>query len=430
MSWILITSYTGGGEVDLREYVGKPETKKGLSTDFEVAKELFKNPEKTLYFSEVKDYKFDIVGNIITGREDIYNALGTNKENYIKDVLSFFENPIEPKVKKGGLCQEEECSLYDLPFLNHFEGDGGRYITSGIVIATDPEFGRNASIHRLLLHENNQLGIRIVPRHLFEYFKRAEERGEDLEVAIAIGVSPAIFFAASFSPPIEYDEFSLAGGITKRPLQMTRCLSVDAEAPSQSEFVIEGKILTEKRAPEGPFADVTGTYDRIRDQPIIEVTKVTHRKGAIYQALLPTSIEHRLFMGMPREPRIFNLVSEVSEVANVCLSDGGKNWLQGVVSLKKKRGEIKDVIDKAFSAHPSMKHVIIVDDDINIFDPDEVEFAISTRFQADKDVYVLKNMPGSTLDPSTDEDGMTTKVGIDATKPIGRESDYEFARIP
>jgi UbiD family decarboxylase len=415
--------------MDLRTYIEEPETVIGASVEFEIARVLSEK-SGTIRFAEVKGYDFDVVGNVVTSREDIYRALGTDRQSYIKDVLRAYSNPVEPLIVEKGDCQEGKCSLYDLPVLRHFEKDGGRFITAGIVIANDPEYGRNASIHRLMLHEDNRLGIRIVPRHLFEYHKRAEERGEDLEIAIAIGVHPAVFFAASYSPPVDYDEFALAGALLNQPLEMVKGKTVDVEAPATTEFVIEGKILCGERGPEGPFADVTGTYDRVRNEPVIEVATVTHRKEAVYQALLPSRIEHRLFMGMPQEPRIYSSVGEVTDVKNVCLTDGGRNWLQGVVSLTKGKRDIKKVIEKAFAGHPSMKHVIIVDEDIDIFDPSEVEFAISTRFQADKDAYVFKNMRGSTLDPSTDEDGKTTKVGIDATIPVGRETDYEFAKIP
>jgi UbiD family decarboxylase len=416
--------------MDLRTYIEKPETLEGLSVEYEIAKRLYQNPNKTQYFNGVKGYKFDVVGNVITSRDEIYVALGTDKENYISDVERLYHNPVEPIIVENGECQEGECSIDEIPILRHFEKDGARYITSGLVIVNDPEYGRNVSIHRLMLLDDNRLGIRIVPRHLRKYLERAEARGEDLEVAIAIGVHPTVFFAASFSPPIGYDEFSLVGAIINHPMVMVKCKTVNLEVPTKAEFVLEGKILCNERGPEGPFADVTGTYDRVRDEPLVEITKITHRKGAIYQALLPSSIEHRLFMGMPREPRIYSSVNQIASVSNACLTDGGRNWLQGAVALKKGERDMKKVIEQAFAGHPSMKHVIIVDDDIDIFDPKDIEYAISTRFQAHKDTYVFKNMRGSTLDPSTDEDGMTSKVGIDATIPSRKGPEYEFAKIP
>jgi len=416
--------------VDLRSFIGKPETRSGRSVDFEIARDLFENPDKTLVFRDVPGYKFDVVGNVITCRDDVYRALGTDKHGFIEYVDERSKNPVEPVIVGSGACQELECSLADIPFISHFEKDGGRYITSGIVIAKDPEYGRNVSIHRMLIRDDGKLGIRIVPRHLRSFMDRAEERGEDLEIAIAIGLDPRVFFAASYSPQQGYDEFSFAGAIMGGPLKLVKCKTVDIEVPAHSEFVIEGKILAGVREPEGPFADVTGTYDRIRNEPVIEVTKVTHRRSAIYQALLPASIEHRLFMGMPREPGIFSSVSEVAQVSNACLTVGGKNWLHGAVSLAETPGDIEKVIERAFAGHQSMKHVIIVNDDIDIFNSEELEYAVSTRFQAHKDAYVYRDMRGSTLDPSTDEDGLTTKVGLDATIPLGREPEYEFAQIP
>jgi len=420
----------GGAEVDLRGFIGRPRELQGLSVEFEVARALSQSPGETLLFTDIPGYAFPVVGNVITGREAVCRALGTDRDGYIRHVLRCYENPLEPVVVERAPCQEERCRLSDLPVLRHFERDGGRYITAGVVIARDEEHGFNASIHRLMVRDDGRLGIRVVPRHLHEYFRRAEEDGRDLEVAIAIGMHPAVFYAAAYSAPLGYSELSLAGALLGRPLEVARCGKVDLLVPARAEFVIEGRMLANERAPEGPFADVTGTYDHVRDEPVIEVLRITHRKRALYQALLPGSVEHRLFMGMPREPGIYRAVSEVAEVSNVCLSDGGCNWLHGVVALRKGRWRIEQVIERAFAYHRSMKHLVVVDEDIDIHDPLALEYAIATRFQADRDAYVYRDAVGSTLDPSGGEDGRTTKVGIDATIPPGRESRYEPARIP
>jgi len=415
---------------DLRSYLKqkKYKTLKGLSTDYVIAKALEKSDE-TLYFKDVEDSNFDVAGNLCCTRAEVCAALGTNREDFLTHVLSAVENPVEPKIVEKGECQEEECSLYDIPVLRHFEKDAGRYITTGIVIAKDPVYGRNHSIHRLLVHDDNKLGIRIVPRHLYEFFKRAEERKEDLEIAIVIGVHPVIFFAAAYSPEIGFDELKIAGVLSGKPVELVKCKSVDIEVPRNAEFVIEGKILAGERRKEGPFCDITGTYDIVREEPVVEVKKVTHRKNAIYHALLPSCSEHKLFMGMPREPEIYRKVREVAKVKNVALTEGGCSWLHGVISIKKEKENVREIIEKAFEAHKSMKHVIIVDEDIDIFNPSEVEFAIATRFQGDKDAYIYKGMKGSTLDPSAGKKGITTKLGIDATKKRN-EGKYEKAKIP
>jgi UbiD family decarboxylase len=281
-----------------------------------------------------------------------------------------------------------------------------------------------------MLLDENKMVIRLVERHLYMYHQRAEKRGEALEVAVAIGVHPAILYAASYSPPLGYDELSLANALLDRKLELARCESVDLEVPRESEVVIEGRILPGERAKEGPFVDITGTYDMIREQPVIEVTRIAHRSDPYYHALLPGGKEHRVFMGMPVESKIYMELRKVVDVKNVCLTDGGCNWLHGAVAIVKKREEDgRRAIHAALEAHPSMKHVIVVDEDIDVFDPAMVEFALATRFQASRDAIVFPGVKGSSLDPSADKNAITTKLGLDATKPLNRIKDFEPVSI-
>jgi UbiD family decarboxylase len=416
----------------LRDFIKKElAIKKEVTTEYEIAKLLHGNQDKTVFFERVKGYDFRVVGNVCYSRERLCEALNVSKEEYIPHVLKALENPVDPIIMEEGECQTiVKKSLDDLPILRHFEKER-RYITSGIVIAKDPKVGRNVSVHRMMVLSNNKLAIRLVERHLYEYHKRAEDQGKALEVAIVIGVHPAIFFASSYSVPLGYDEFRFASSLLGKPLELVKCKTVELEVPRQAEIIIEGRILPRQRAEEGPFVDITGTYDIIRKQPIVEVTCITHRKQAIYHALLPSGREHKIFMGMPQEPKIYDAVKKVANVKNACLTEGGCNWLHGVVSIAKKRdGEGKEAILAALEAHRSMKHVVVVDEDIDIFDPEAVEYAIATRFQADRDMVVIRNVKGSSLDPSASKDATTTKVGIDATKPLGKEKAFEVAEIP
>jgi UbiD family decarboxylase len=303
-------------------------------------------------------------------------------------------------------------------------------MTSGIVVAKDPEHGRNASVHRLMLLGENRLAIRLVERHLYEYHRKAEERGEALEVAIAIGVHPAILYAAGYSPSLGYDELGLANALLDGKLELARCRTVDIEVPAESEIVIEGRILPGEKVDEGPFVDITGTYDIVRKQPVIEIAGIAHRRNPYYHALLPGGREHKVFMGMPIENKIYRKVKKVVRVKNVCLTEGGCNWLHGAVSIFKKReNDGRRAVHTALDAHPSMKHVIVVDEDIDVFDPVRVEFALATRFQANKDAVVFPGVKGSSLDPSADKNAITTKLGLDATKPLDKLKDFESAEI-
>lgn len=206
--------------------------------------------------------------------------------------------------------------------------------------------------------------------------------------------------------------------------KLVKCKTINIEVPADSEFVLEGKITREK-VKEGPFLDLTETYDRVREQPVIEIKKITHRKGAIFHALLPGKGEHKLLMGMPKEPTIFNEVNKVCKCKNVLITPGGTSWLHAIVQIKKeKEDDGKRAIEAAFRGHGSLKHCLIVDDDINIYDPSEIEWSIATRVQADKNITIMKDQPGSSLDPSAyQEEGkkaLTAKAGVDATIPFGK----------
>ncbi|MEE8167615.1 MAG: UbiD family decarboxylase [Candidatus Hydrothermarchaeales archaeon] len=417
--------------MDLKGFLKKEIVIKGeVSPYLEMAKILHENPEKTVFFENCKDSSLKAVGNLCPTRERLCSALGTDKGGYIGRVLEAVGKPVEPILSDDESCHEvKEKGLSALPILHHFKGDAGKFITAGIVIARDPEYGRNVSVHRFQVLDEEHVAIRLVERHLYLYHKKAEENGKPLEVAIALGVHPLVLYSASYSVPLGYDEFRLASALLDKPLELAKCKTVDLKVPSSAEIVIEGRILPNERVEEGPFVDITGTYDIARQQPVVEISCVSHRKNAIYHALLPSSKEHKIFMGMPREPSIYAGVAKVAKASNVCLTEGGANWLHGVVAIEKQGDEdARKAIAAAFEAHPSMKHVVIVDEDIDIFDSTDVELALATRFQADRDITMFKNVKGSSLDPSA-HNSITTKVGLDATKPLDKKGTFERASI-
>ena len=231
------------------------------------------------------------------------------------------------------------------------------------------------------------------------------------------------------SPPPEIDELSVAHALAPTPL--VKCITNDLEVPADAEIVLEGRI-THRTNSEGPFMDLTETMDITREQPIIEIDLVTHRRNPIFHALLPGGLEHKMLMGMPREPTIFAEVNKVARCTGAAITPGGASWLHAVVQIEK--GGVEDgrlAIEAAFKGHTSLKHVWVVDTDINIYNPAEVEWAMATRFQADKDLVVHPEQPGSSLDPSgthvPGEKSRTTKAGFDCTIPWGADK-KKFAR--
>jgi UbiD family decarboxylase len=247
-----------------------------------------------------------------------------------------------------------------------------------------------------------------------------KKAGGELDVALCIGNSVAVLLAAATSLPKGFDELAMANVLEKT--ELVKCKTIDVEVPRNCEIVLEGRIMKE-RTPEGPFLDLTGILDKVRQQPVVQIKCITHRKNPMYQTILAGRNEHKSLMGMPKEPTIFNEVNKVCECKDVYITPGGCSWLHAVVQIKKKNpDEGKKAINATFEGHKSLKHCVIVDDDINIYDPNEVEWAIATRFQADKGAVILPNQPGSSLDPSGDltegKKATTCKMGLDATIPF------------
>ncbi|NQE05189.1 Phenolic acid decarboxylase subunit C [ANME-1 cluster archaeon GoMg1] len=368
-----------------------------------------------------------VIMNVVGGRQILAELLGTSYAELTPFMAKIPEagnnNDGKVKIVENSATKEVvgEPNLGELPILTHFRGDGGAYITGGVVVA-ELDGVRNASIHRLMVLDDRRLAARLVPsRHLYKMHREAIEREEELKVGIAIGVDPLVLLAASTRVP-PGKEFDYASALKKEPVELFKL--ANGVAVPHAEIVLEGYI-GETRAKEGPFVDITGTYDQIREEPVITLTRMYRRKDAIYHAILPSGAEHKLLMGVPYEPLMFRAVERVARVKNVFLTEGGCCYLHAVVQIKKeKEGEPKNAIIAAFAAHPSLKRVVVVDTDIDILDPEEVEYAIATRVRWNEDVVFIPGAKGSSLDPSA-ENGLTTKLGIDATMELGKEESYE-----
>ncbi len=397
-----------------------------LSDEFEVAKVLRQYPKDTVIVKNVKGFDMPVVSGICNTREKIAKSINCEVSEITQKINDAMEKPI--KVDKFTDFSEYETSEVDLskiPILTHYKRDGGAYITAGVVFARDPETGiQNASINRMMVLDDKRMVIRIVPRNLYTYFQKAQKLGSDLEIAIAIGMDPAILLASTTSIPIDYDEMDVANAFKDGNLELIKC--GDLNVP-QADIILEGKISVTQTVAEGPFVDLTDTYDIIRDQPIINLETMHIKKDAVYHAIIPAGFEHKLLQGLPQEPRIYKSVKNaVPTVENVVLTEGGCCWLHAVVSIRKQtEGDGKNAIMAALSAHPSLKHCIVVDTDVNVFDAEDVEYAISTRVKGDRDIMIVPNVRGSSLDPVAESDGTTTKIGVDATKSLKTLEKFE-----
>ena len=390
-----------------------------------------------LYFDNVKGNRTKIVAGVCGTRQRLCWALGARQENLYQTMTKAWQEPVQPRIVRGGPVNEvvEKARLAKLPILTHFEKDAGAYITSAVISARSPDNKiENVSIHRLQVLDDTHVAIRLVPRHLYNIWKAAKEKKENVDIAITIGTHPAVMLAAASPVPFGVSEFGVANAFLNKKMTLIKCEHVNAYAPSEAELVLEGRILTDKDVIEGPLVDITGTYDVQRKQPVIELVSMMHRRDYIYQALLPSGSEHKLLMGLPHETMIWEAVSKVvPNVKAVNLTNGGCGWLHAVISIDKQvDGDAKNALTAVFSAHPSLKHAVVVDTDIDVYDPNMVEWAMATRFQANEDLLIIPHARGSTLDPSADQEtGLTTKAGVDATRPLTKPREkFVLAKIP
>ena len=396
-----------------------------VDTTFELANVAHALEGNFVLFNQIKEYPgWRVCSGPCATREFFSMDLGVAVDGLIHHLAQALAHPLSPPLIQTAACQEviiEDVDLFSLPILLHLPQDAGHYIASCVVIIKDPDLGRNMCYHRLLRLDKNHFAARIVERRGTDTALSKTEG--DLEVAICIGVSQAVHLAASMSPPPGVDELSVANALAPTPL--VKCLTKDLEVPADAEIVLEGRI-TKRRVAEGPFMDLTETMDIVRDQPVIEIDLITHRRNPIFHALLPGGLEHKLLMGMPREPTIYAEVNKVTKCTGVVITPGGASWLHAVVQIDKQGPEDGyQAIEAAFRGHGSLKHVWIVDSDVDIYNPVDVQWAMATRFQATQDLYLFEGKPGSSLDPSgihtPGQKSKTDKLGLDCTIPWGAD---------
>lgn len=411
--------------MSLRDYLQRLETenqiqhiRRPISKTYEIAGVLKQMEPRPVLFDAVQESAFRVAGNLFCTKAVFADYFNIPVSEIIPTLARAIERRSPPQIVDHGPCQEvveEVPNLDALPILRHCDLDGGNYISSGVMVAHHPVHGQNVDFHRLMQISPTAMAVRVVRSRHFDAFLRDQGK---VDVAVCIGNPPSVLAAAATSVDIGVNELEIANAL--EPLQVVRARTVDVLVPAESEFVIEGTVYLDRTHPEGPFVDLTETYDVIRQEPVLEVKCITHRRDAIWHALLPGALEHKLLMGMPREPTIFQKVNEVARCLDVHINPGGASWLHAIVQIEKQAEEDgKKAIQAAFAGHRSCKHVFVVDSDIDIYNPLEVEWAMATRFQGDQDMVVLDRAPGSSLDPSS-EPGThdTTRVGFDLTKPL------------
>ena len=432
---------------NLREFLNYLETKGELlrireevDPKYEIAAYIRKTSDlqgPALQFENVKGSSMPVVGGLFAAQRRLHLALGvSNQEQAVKTLIESMENPIAPILAQDGPCKEVVCTGEDvdlgmLPVPTYSSKDGGPYITMGLVISGDPVTkSRNLAIYRLQVKGKKRLGI--LSQQLSLQLSRAEALNQGLPVAIALGTSPEIMIGSQWRAPYGVDELGLACGIHRSPIEVVRAATVDLEVPAAAEIIIEGVILPKEREIEGPFGEFTGYYQPATPKPVIEITAITLRQNPIYLAGLtgmPTTDNHVMKQVPIEASHFLALKASFPGLKAVHFPNcGGANFLLIVSMKKSQQYEARSLIAAAMSL-ASAKYVIVVDEDVDIYNLEHVLWAVSNRSQPDQDVIILPRILGAPLDPSAASHRTTAAMGIDATTPIDRPFP-EMVEIP
>ncbi len=409
-----------------------------LSPRFEISailSQFGKGEAPAILFKKVKGYTIPVAGNLLGTKRRLSMALGIGQENFFENALKKFERRIPPVLLKDRWAKETILSkgkvdlIKVLPILTHYSKDSGPYITSGLTSAKDPGDGSiGRGLHRMEVRGRRELGISLLNPPLSEIYSHYKKENRRMEVATVVGVDPAILVASVSKIPRGEDKLSLAGGLRGEPIKMVMAQTVDVEIPAHSEMVIEGFIDPRGEEKDGTLGESSGYYMSFSKSPTIHVTSITLRKGAIYQAILPWSLEvdNLLYLihGIDFVPKI---KKEFPSLKQIHLIPGtfGSHVVMSIDSIDKE--ENRKVLTSALS-FTNVKKAILVDEDVNPEDFLEVEWALATRFQGDRDLIVVQDVRGQPIDPSSKEGFLTAKIGLDATRP--KKEGFERVDVP
>ena len=398
---------------------------------------------KAVVFDKVKGYNIPVVGNLLVSRRLMAIAFGVKEDELEECYLERARKLIKPRLVDSAPVQEviEEGVdiLKVIPVLTHHEKDAGPYMDSAIIMAKDPETGmRGVGLHRIQVKGKDKIGIFLASPPLSDFFAKAERMNKPLEFAIASGVDPLTFCAAIFFAPEGIDKFEIAGGFAEAPIELVKCRSVDIEVPANAEFILEGYVMPGIREKEGPFGESSGYYLSY-DNPVGKIKLITHRSKPIYHGLMPFSPEESTLFEIMLNPYLRKTMQEaLPEVKVKALSSWGVGEMCAIQIEKKTEEDAGKVIDYLLS-NPFIKIGVVTDDDVCISNLEEVAWAVATRVRPAKDVVIKSDLLGSSIDPSVKSlektelaflAGKTSKVGVDATKPLAELERFERIGVP
>jgi 2,5-furandicarboxylate decarboxylase 1 len=389
-----------------------------------------------IQFDQPAGWDVPIVTNLFADRDRIARMAGTDRAGFNAVFANALEHLIPAKVIAGGPVHEvvqtgDEVDVQKLPISRHFQGDAGRYISSGILVCKDPDTGvRNLSFQRMQMKGPDRFGASLHSRgHIWEHLQRCEARGKNLEVAVVIGCDPAIYLAGAAKVAMEVDEFALAGALLKRPVELVKCKTIDVEVPADAEYVLEGEILAGVQEHEGPFGEYTG-YSTFRSTRNVFVVKaITRKSRPIFLDIVPgLSNEHLLLGRSAKEAHVFTRLKElVPNLVALNYPKSGTHFHAYISMRKSAEGQARHALMLLFGLDNYIKFAVAVDADVDVYQDSEVLWAMATRFQADTDMFMVPTVFCNRLDPSS-VDGMSAKLGIDATAPLN--SDVQRTALP
>ncbi|WP_276352136.1 UbiD family decarboxylase [Cohnella caldifontis] len=399
-----------------------------VDPDFELAAIVKSGKGKQpFWFEKVKGYGVPMISGLGGDRGMLAESMGIPEPELVPKLIDAIVRPlpthrverapVQENVITGNIRLDER-----FPICKYHRDDSGRYLVSGVLVVKERNgTKRYTSIRRMQYLGGNRSSILISSPELFRQYSEYEKHGEPMEVAVMFGVVPAVILASQISTHLFHcDKLDVAGRLLGESLPVVPCRTVDLEVLAEAEVVLEGRMLPHLREMEGPFGELGGYYGDATMQPVIEFTAVTHRNGPIWQTIYPSGHEEHLPMALAREAVLLSTVRQVvPEVREVYVTAGGVGRYHAVIQIEKKsEGDAKQALLAAFASDKDLKHAVVVNEDVDIRDPLDVEWAIATRVQADLDVFVVPGAKGSPLEPSHQMRGVSAKMGIDATYPL------------
>jgi 2,5-furandicarboxylate decarboxylase 1 len=400
-----------------------------------ILSELGKKESPALLFKKVKHYPIAVLGNLLGTKKRLSMALGVDEKNLFEEALLKLEKRIPPvfikdRSPRGVVIKKEKIDLIkQIPILTHYAKDSGPYITSGVTSAKDLRDGSiGRGLHRMEVRGKKELGISLLNPPLADIYAQYKKEHKKMEIATVIGVDPAVLISTVSKVPRGTDKLSVAGGIRGKPISMVKGDTVDIDIPAYAEIVIEGFIDPKGKETDGVLGESSGYYMGFAKSPTIHVTAISYQKNAYYQAILPWSLEvdHLLSLihGIDFVPKMKKEIPSLRKI-HVIPKTFGSHVVMSMDTDNK--GEIRRALTLALSFN-NIKKAIVVDEDVAPEDPLEVEWAMATRFQGDKDLILLPGLRGQPIDPSSKEGFLTTKIGIDATRP--KKEGFEKVDVP